>query len=189
MKNRPSFQNKALHICYEIAERFYYLVLIAYVPALLVGTLIARLSSPGGFMDFGYSFSLLVMFLGTVPFFLGFVLFGMLISFLLRRATREREKASFDTPQFERKLSKIKNVITAVIVTTSVLGILFVPYSEIHYGDGGTVKRDALLYTVVEWNRTEDWSGNPLPEEPQSTQIYFFPNNLLSYEELWDLKH
>ena len=189
MKKRPIFQNKALHVCYEIAERLYYLVLIAYVPALLVGTLIARLSSPGGFLDFGYVFSLLVMFLGTVPFFLGFVFLGLLVYFLLRRATRGREKASFDTPQWERKLSKIKNVITAVIVTTSVLGILFVPYSEIHYSDGGTIKRDALLYTVVEWNRTVDWAGNSLPEEPQETQIYFFPNNLLSYEELWNLKH
>ena len=186
---RPIFKKKYVYAIYEIAKRFYFLLLIAYVPLLFVGTLIGRLRSPGGFMDFGYGFDLFLLFLVTAPLVLIFAALGFVISRILYRQTKENTPADYHVEVFSKKLSKAKNIMTAVIVTVSVLAILFVPYATIHYDDGGTVKTSALAYTIMDWNRTKDWYGDPIPEEPQERCVYFFPQNLLSYEELWELKH
>ena len=60
--------------------------------------------------------------------------------------------------------------------------VLLVPFRYEIYRDGGTREYRALLYKVVVWNRlVEDdiYCG---------TNVYFFPNNLRSIDDLWSEK-
>ncbi len=186
---QPKFQNKKSYVIYEIVKRLYFLILIAYVPMLGIATLYGRLRPSGGFIDFGFWFSLLLLFLWTLLPVLLFAVIGQLVRIVLCYVTKGNTAMLFETSAFHEKIRRVKNVMTAIIVTVSGLLVLLVPYSTIRYDDGGTVKHDALLYTVMEWNRTKDWYGEPVTETSQETCIYFFPQNLLSYDELWELKH
>lgn len=185
----PKLQNKTVHILYEILKRLYFLALFSYLPMLCVLTLIGRLRSTGGFIDFGFWGTLLILLLSTAPFLLLFAVIGWFCHLLLCKCSADRSAAKHDTEQFHLRMARVKNGITVILLTAAVLYMLFVPYQTIRYDDGGTVKTDALAYTVVQWNRTKDWYGEPIPEEPQQTRVYVFPQSLLSYEELWNLKH
>jgi hypothetical protein len=83
----------------------------------------------------------------------------------------------------------VKQAITATAVTVTVMALLFVPFSTIYYDDGGTEKTTAVAYTVMKWNRTQTWDGEPVGEPGQRTRVYWFPHNFKSYEELWEMRH
>lgn len=91
-------------------------------------------------------------------------------------------------------LSRLKNKekgrkavrITAIVLSAVILFVIFcVPY-EVGVYTGGTKYYDAVLYSVVDWNRT---SSPEYAKEEQKTRIYIFPFNLLSYDAKWYRKH
>ena len=179
----PDFQSKKAEYVYEIVRHIYLLFMISYFPVLLALLGIGELRPSSGFMDFGFGFSLLVTSIVAVPLFLFLLGAGFLIRFLIIRRAGVREETE------ERPLRRVKRAITAVIVTVTVACMLFVPFSTIHYGDGGTVKTQALTYTVMAWNRTQTWYGEPINEPNQRTRIYWFPHNFMSYDDMWEMKH
>jgi hypothetical protein len=67
-------------------------------------------------------------------------------------------------------------VIGAVAV---LLAVLFVPIPTGICRDGGTRTYTALTYKIIDWNRLTD---DGIYEK---TEIYFFPHNLKSVDELW----
>lgn len=184
MRRYPCFQSKKAEAAYEIAGHLYKLFMILYFPLLIALTGISELKPYSGFIDFGFGFSLLVVLICTVPIFLCLLGAGLLVRFLILRRVgfREMEREA-------RPLRRVKTAITAAVVSVLVACLLFVPFSTIHYGDGGTVMTQALTYTVMKWNRTQTWDGEPVNEPNQRTRIYWFPHNFKSYDELWDMKH
>lgn len=258
---KPKFQSKRTELCYEILKRLYVIGIFAYVPLLMVLTLIGDLKAGSGFIDLGYWLPLLLYLWITFPFY-GFLIAGGLAVnglWTLKTRTYENRKVklayllslavaalmslwniltfALDLPAFlnvsyilspvlaiaeivfllilqkklsadmtadaerdevfSRKASAIKNAMTAVIITLSVLAVLFIPYETIRFADGGTVMTNALAYTVVEWNRgknvddivTATQEDLQYADEEQHTCFYFFPHNFKSYSELWDMKH
>lgn len=261
MMFKPKFQNQRTESFYEILKRLYFICIFAYLPLLMIFTLIEDLKAGSGFLDLGYWLPLLLYIWVTFPFYGFFIASGLAVNGLLTIKTRNYKNSKIkliyllaiavaivmgiwnilifvidlpsflnvsyilspvvaiaeiifllvlqkklaknlteETPSddtFSRKNSVIKNTITAVIITVSILAILFVPYETIRYADGGTVKTNALAYTVVEWNRGKNVdvmvSANQedlqYADEEQHTCFYFFPHNFKSYDELWDMKH
>ena len=184
MRRYPCFQSKKAEIAYELVGHHYKLFMILYFPLLIALTGISELKPYSGFIDFGFGFSLLVTLLFTVPIFLFLLAAGFLVRLLILRRTgaQERERE-------ERPLRRVKTAISAAVVTVTVACLLFVPFSTIHYGDGGTEMTQALTYTVMKWNRTQTWDGEPVNEPNQRTRVYWFPHNFKNYDELWDMKH
>ena len=69
-----------------------------------------------------------------------------------------------------------------VFLAVLLLLVLLTPYRFVTFRDGGTREYGALLYKIVVWNRlVEDdiYCG---------TDIYFFPDNLRSIDDLWSEK-
>ncbi len=182
MRRYPDFQSKKAELVYEIAAHLYRLVLIGYFPLLICLLLIEELKPYVGFIDFDFWFELLLALMVFGPIFLLLLVAGWLTRVILRRClgTRERECAP---------LRRVKQAITATAVTVTVMALLFVPFSTIHYDDGGTEKTSAVAYTVMKWNRTRTWDGEPIHEPNQRTRVYWFPHNFKSYEEMWEMGH
>ncbi len=98
---------------------------------------------------------------------------------------------------FIRKLSPTARprlpqiVCTTVIVLFSVitLCVLFIPVPAGSYNDGGSKIYEAVLYDVVDWNRTQHFDGTPFHEDNQRMRIYFFPQNCYDYDKRWQLRH
>ena len=182
MRRYPDFQSKKAELVYEIAAHLYRLVLIGYFPLLICLLLIEELKPYVGFFDFGFGFELLMALTVFGPIYLLLLVAGWLTRAILRRClgTRERESAP---------LGRVKQAITATAVTVTVMALLFVPFSTIHYDDGGTEKTSAVAYTVMKWNRTRTWDGEPIHEPNQRTRVYWFPHNFKSYEEMWEMGH
>ena len=91
-----------------------------------------------------------------------------------------------------RRWKKSTLVILTISMLLLLLAVLFVPYSVSHYDDGGTVRIQALTYVVIKWDRelTElDANGDPIAQPPQKTCVYWLPDQLKSYEELWAIRH
>ena len=184
MRRYPDFQSKKAEVAYEIVGHLYRLFMILYFPLLLALTGISELKPYSGFIDFGFGFSLLVVLICTVPIFLLLLGAGFLTRFLIFRFVGVRE-----VEREARPLRRVKTAITVTVVTVTVACLLFVPFSTIHYGDGGTVMTQALTYTVMKWNRTQTWDGESVNEPNQRTRVYWFPHNFKSYDELWNMKH
>jgi len=184
MRRYPDFRSKKAEVAYELAGHLYQLFMILYFPLLIALTGISELKPYGGFIDFGFGFSLLVVLICTMPVFLCLLAAGLLVRFVILRlvGTREIEREA-------RPLRRVKTAITAAVITVTVACLLFVPFSTIHYGDGGTEMTQALTYTVMNWNRTQTWDGDPVNEPNQRTRIYWFPHNFKNYDELWNMKH
>lgn len=180
----PHFQSKKAEYFYEIVRHLYRLFMILYFPLLVALTGISELRPYSGFIDFGFGFSLLVVLICTVPIFLCLLGAGFLVRFLILRRVGARE-----VEREERPLRRVKAAITSTVIGVIVVCLLFVPFSTIHYGDGGTVKTQALTYTVMAWNRTQTWDGEPVNEPGQRTRVYWFPHNFESYDEMWERKH
>jgi hypothetical protein len=184
MKRIPDFRTRWAELAYEIATHLYRLVMIGYFPLLIALTGISELKPYSGFIDFGFGFSLLVVLICTVPIFLCLLGAGFLVRFGILRLVGARE-----VDREARPLRRVKAAITTAVITVTVACLLFVPFSTIYYDDGGTEKTTAVAYTVMKWNRTQTWDGEPVDEPGQRTRVYWFPHNFKSYEELWEMRH
>ena len=87
-------------------------------------------------------------------------------------------------------MKKNKKKITIILIALVVL-ILTFPMYRGTAKDGGTKTYTALTYKVIKWHCLYDvdvdvndgsWTYY------RKTRVYFFPQNLLSREELWDLE-
>ena len=85
-------------------------------------------------------------------------------------------------------MKKNKKKLTIILIALVVLILIFPMYRG-RIKDGGTKKYTALTYKVIKWHRLIDvdvddgsWTYY------RKTRVYFFPQNLLSTEELWDLE-
>ena len=124
----------------------------------------------------------------------------VLLLVLQKKLGKDMTWESVFDDMFSDKLTAIKNTLTAVIIALFVLAFLCIPYETLRFGDGGTVITNALVYSVVDWNRGKDpdklsGSKDEIAEnlqyanEEQHTCVYFFPHNFKSYRELWEMKH
>ncbi len=88
--------------------------------------------------------------------------------------------------------AKRKKLLFCVLGLLLVAAVLFVPLPAGTYEDGGTREYAALTYKLVIWNRMEaahDADGRITAINIyQNTSVYFFPDNLKSLDELWDLE-
>ena len=73
-----------------------------------------------------------------------------------------------------------KRIIIKVII---VLALLFIPsFPGTVFRDGGTRELKALAYKIVIWNHlTGDGTYH-------KTRVYFFPKNMKSIDELWEME-
>jgi len=78
----------------------------------------------------------------------------------------------------KKKRSKKIWIPIAVLV---LLAVLFVPVSIGALDDGGTRVYSALTYKVVKWNRLDGLV------RVRKTNVYWFPNNFKSIDELWEM--
>ena len=87
-----------------------------------------------------------------------------------------------------KKRTKTLCFICAIIL----LAVLFVPFRITHYEDGGTIRYDALTYSVVKWEKLMgylDENGEAYIEKHENTCFYLFPNNFQDLDDLWDIRH
>ena len=71
---------------------------------------------------------------------------------------------------------------TACIIVAAVLAaILLLPHKTV-YRDGGTRDYRAILYRVVVWNRMNEEGIY------HNMDVYFFPHNRRSIDQLWEEK-
>ena len=86
-------------------------------------------------------------------------------------------------------MKKNKKKLTIILIALVVLILIFPMYRGM-LKDGGTKEYTALTYKVIKWHRLYDvdvdddgsWTFY------RKTRVYFFPQNLLSTEELWALE-
>ncbi len=78
----------------------------------------------------------------------------------------------------------MKKKRTGIILIIVILAVLFVPVPTGVYKDGGTKIYSALTYKIVDWNVLVG-----VEDTYSKTSIYWFPNNLKSYDELWKLEN
>ena len=77
-----------------------------------------------------------------------------------------------------------KKIWIPIVIVVVLLLVLFVPYSNEVYLDGGTRTYTALTYKIVHWNKISiDHSVY------DDINIYFFPDNLKSIDELWKMEN
>ncbi len=73
------------------------------------------------------------------------------------------------------RMKKIRTLIIAVLLI-----ILFVPWINVSYEDGGTKEHAAVLYKVVEWRRMMD-DGDDYVQ----TRVYWGLERFKSLDKLW----
>lgn len=78
------------------------------------------------------------------------------------------------------KKKRSKKVWIPVVVVV-LLTVLFVPVPSGVYKDGGTRVYSALTYKVVKWNRLDGLV------RVRKTNVYWFPDNFKSIDELWEM--
>ncbi|MBR6679639.1 MAG: hypothetical protein IKL59_00090 [Clostridia bacterium] len=83
-------------------------------------------------------------------------------------------------------MKKNKKKLTIILIALVVLILIFPMYRG-RIKDGGTKKYTALTYKVIKWHRLIDVDDGSWTYY-RKTRVYFFPQNLLSTEELWDLE-
>ncbi len=106
--------------------------------------------------------------------------------------------ADFLGRQYSRRWTKpspkvvktVRNVLCCLISAA----VLLLPRYTGRYNDGGKSGEgsrhyEAVLYEVIDWNRTHEFDGTPRPVEEQRMRVYFFPYNCYDYEAKWALKH
>lgn len=84
-----------------------------------------------------------------------------------------------------------KTVITTIIVTLSIAFILFFPFPQGAYKDGGTRVFRSLTYKLVIWNKHTvelDEKGKCTVSVYRHTSIYWFPDCNKSIGELWEIE-
>ena len=83
-------------------------------------------------------------------------------------------------------MKKNKKKLTIILIALVVLILVF-PIYRGTVKDGGTQEYTALTYKVIKWHRLLDVDDGSWTYY-RKTRVYFFPQNLLSMEELWDLE-
>ena len=83
-------------------------------------------------------------------------------------------------------MKKNKKKLTIILIALVVLILVFPMYRGTAK-DGGTQTYTALTYKVIKWHRLFDVDDGSWTYY-RKTRVYFFPQNLLSREELWDLE-
>ena len=84
-------------------------------------------------------------------------------------------------------MKKNKKKLTIILIALVVL-ILTFPMYRGTAKDGGTKTYTALTYKVIKWRCLYDVDVDGSGTYYRKTRVYFFPQNLLSREELWDLE-
>lgn len=84
-------------------------------------------------------------------------------------------------------MKKFKNK-KYIIIILIILALFFVPIPQTSYDDGGTREYIALTYKIVVWNKIGGYEDGT-ETDYHNTIVYWFPYNLKSINELWDLKH
>ncbi len=79
---------------------------------------------------------------------------------------------------------------TAICVVSIIMAlVLLVPSPAGSYNDGGSKIYEAVLYDIVDWNRTQHFDGTPFHEDGQRMRVYFCPENCYDYNMRWNLRH
>ena len=92
-------------------------------------------------------------------------------------------------------MKKNKKKLTIILIALVVLILIFPMYRGT-LKDGGTKEYTALTYKVIKWHRLYDVDVDVDVDVDddgswtfyRKTRVYFFPQNLLSTEELWALE-
>ena len=83
---------------------------------------------------------------------------------------------------------KSKKFIIICVIAIVTLIILFVPFVVHDYDDGGTKTYGSLTYKIVVWNVIIHPEGEDY-QIYHKTNVYWFPNNLKSLDELWKIEN
>ena len=75
-----------------------------------------------------------------------------------------------------------KKIWIPIIVLVVLLAILFVPIPKAPIDDGGTREYVALMYKIVDWNKTS------VDGVYEKTRIYFGTDRTKTVDELWELE-
>lgn len=86
----------------------------------------------------------------------------------------------------KKSLSARQKKAILIIVILAVI-IQFFPFRMGTIKDGGTKTYGAVAYKVVKWNRI--MSDGETVYRHRNTCVYWFPDSLKSYDELWEIKH
>ena len=87
---------------------------------------------------------------------------------------------------------RLPNILrTAAIALTTLLTlcVLLIPTPAGSYNDGGSRIYEAVLYDIVDWDRTQEFDGTPFHEDGQRMRIYWFPQNCYDYDMRWETGH
>ena len=84
-----------------------------------------------------------------------------------------------------------KKIIIPIVIVVAVILVWFLPIPRGTYDDGGTRVYDALAYKIVAWNRitaSVDENGQTAHGTYRNTSVYWYPDNLRSIGELWEME-
>lgn len=82
-----------------------------------------------------------------------------------------------------------KRIMITLMIIIALALVLFLPIPGESYDDGGTREYHALTYKVVVWNKmfvVEDENGEQRSATYQNTDVYWYPDNQKSIDELWE---
>lgn len=91
--------------------------------------------------------------------------------------------------KLETNCSRNLRITAIVLVSIVIAAVLLVPTPSGTYNDGGLKIYEAVMYEAVDWNRTREFDGTPIPWEEQHLRIYFFPFNCYEYDAKWEMMH
>ena len=73
-----------------------------------------------------------------------------------------------------------------IIIAVVILLVLFVPIPRGTAEDGGTRVYRAVTYEIVVWNRLDSAVDGGVYKK---TEVFWFPDNFKSLDELWKKEH
>lgn len=83
----------------------------------------------------------------------------------------------------------MKKSTAILLIIAAILLLLFLPIPRGTLCDGGTRVYAALTYKIIVWNRIQaEPEGDGDPGFYHNTSVYFFPENRLSIDELWEIE-
>jgi len=86
---------------------------------------------------------------------------------------------------------KKKIWLIPVIIVLLIAIVLLLPVPQGSYDDGGTRDYNALTYKIVRWNKIiieQDENGHPIHDTYCKTSVFWYPDNLKSIDELWEME-
>ena len=141
---QPQWKYTKAKIFYEILKRLYFIIIFAYLPLLMVLTLISDLKAGGGFFDLGYWLPLLLFLWLTVPFYGFFISSGLSINGLFTLKTK-----NFDAPK--AKLAYILSLVLAIVMSLwNILTLMdLTSFSQLAYLLSPIVAMAELIFLLV----------------------------------------